>query len=178
MEGGTIRLDLSGAEGGPLSGRIDARNFVVVNEPRLKSIVGSAPAAPGNGRSARGDPQHDIDVSRVRFERGFSQIEKGDGYLVLSKGVVRGPEIGSTFQGTLYDKNGNMDMTGTFMPAYGVNRIFGEIPIFGRILGNGRDRGLIGITYRLSGDAKSPTLQVNPISAIAPGIFRSIFEFR
>lgn len=177
MEGGTIRLDLSGAEGGPLSGRIDATNFVVVNEPRLKSIVGSAPA-PGNGRSTRGDLEQDIDVSRVRFERGFSQIEKGDGYLVLSNGVVRGPEIGSTFQGTLYDKNGNMDMTGTFMPAYGLNRIFGEIPIFGKILGNGRDRGLIGITYRLSGDAKSPTLQVNPISAIAPGIFRSIFEFR
>jgi hypothetical protein len=96
MEGGTIRLDLSGAEGGPLSGRIDATNFVVVNEPRLKSIVGSARAT-GNGRSTRGDLEQDIDVSRVRFERGFSQIEKGDGYLVLSNGVVRGPEIGSTF---------------------------------------------------------------------------------
>jgi hypothetical protein len=178
MQGGTIRLDLSGAGGGPLSGRIDATNFLIVNEPRLKSIVGSAPAASGNGRSLNGELQQDIDVSRVRFERGFAQIEKGDGYLVLSKGVLRGPEIGTTFQGTLYDQAGNMDMTGTFMPAYGVNRIFGEIPIFGRILGNGRDRGLIGITYRLSGDAKSPTLQVNPISAIAPGIFRSIFEFR
>jgi hypothetical protein len=149
-----------------------------VDEPRLKSIVGSAPAANSNGRSSSGELPQDIDVSRVRFERGFARIEKGDGYLRLSKGVLRGPEIGTTFQGTLYDPDGNMDMTGTFMPAYGVNRIFGEIPIFGRILGNGRDRALIGITYRLSGDAKSPTLQVNPISAIAPGIFRSIFEFR
>ena len=70
-----------------------------------------------------------------------------------------------------------MDITGTFMPAYGVNRLFGEIPLFGQILGNGRDRGLIGITFRLAGDSKSPQLQVNPISVIAPGIFRSIFEF-
>jgi hypothetical protein len=132
----------------------------------------------GSGRSLRGELQQDIDVSRVRFVRGYARIEKGDGYLLLSKGVLRGPAIGTTFQGTLYGRDGNMDMTGTFMPAYGVNRIFGEIPIVGMILGNGRDRGLFGITYRLAGDAKSPTLQVNPISAIAPGIFRSIFEFR
>jgi len=69
-------------------------------------------------------------------------------------------------------------MTGTFMPAYGLNRIFGEIPIFGAILGNGRDRGLIGVTYKLHGNSKSPNLQINPLSVIAPGIFRSIFEFQ
>jgi hypothetical protein len=68
-------------------------------------------------------------------------------------------------------------MTGTFMPIYGLNRIFGEIPLVGMILGNGRDRGLIGVTFKLDGDAKSPRLQVNPLSVIAPGIFRQIFEF-
>ena len=64
------------------------------------------------------------------------------------------------------------------MPAYGLNRIFGEIPVLGLVLGNGRDRGLIGLTYKLTGDAKDPSVQVNPISVVAPGIFRSIFEFR
>jgi hypothetical protein len=86
--------------------------------------------------------------------------------------------IGTTFQGTMYDKQGNMDLTGTFMPAYGLNRLFADIPIVGLFLGNGRDRGLIGITYKLSGDAKKPTLRVNPVSLIAPGIFRSIFEYQ
>jgi len=178
MQGGAIKLDLAGADGDPLTGRIDATNFMVVNEPRLKSIVSSAPAGNSNGRSQNSESKPDVDVSRVRFQRGYARIVKGDGYLQLSKGVLRGPQIGTTFQGTLYDREGNMDMTGTFMPAYGVNRLFGEIPLFGQILGNGRDRALIGITYRLAGDAKSPTLQVNPLSAVAPGIFRSIFEFR
>jgi hypothetical protein len=178
MQGGTIRLELAGAEGAPLIGKIDAANFTVVDEPRLKSIDSSGPTVNSNGRSPSSELPQDLDVSRVSFERGFASIEKGAGYLQLSKGVLRGPTIGTTFQGTLYDRDGNMDMTGTFMPAYGVNRLFGEIPLFGKILGNGRDRALIGITYRLAGDAKSPTLQVNPISAIAPGIFRSIFEFR
>ena len=53
-----------------------------------------------------------------------------------------------------------------------------RLPLIGIILGNGRDRGLIGVTFKLSGDANAPTLQINPLSVIAPGIFRSIFEFR
>ena len=67
-----------------------------------------------------------------------------------------------------------MDMTGTFMPAYGLNRIFGELPLVGALLGNGRDRGLIGVTYRARrATPDKPALQINPLSVIAPGIFRS-----
>ncbi|MER2536325.1 MAG: AsmA-like C-terminal region-containing protein [Rhizobiaceae bacterium] len=175
MQGGRIEVALSGPAKGALSGRIDARDFWVVNEPRLRSIVSSAPA----GEPSLNDAvRRDIDTSRVQFDRGFAEIEKGAGYLRLRDGVLRGSTIGSTFQGMLYDRNGNMDMTGTFMPAYGINRIFGEIPVLGALLGNGRDRGLIGVTFKLEGKTGSPRLTINPLSAIAPGIFRSIFEFQ
>lgn len=176
MQGGTIRLALAGDGDGPMRGQIDATDFWVVNEPRLASIVATTP--PGDQRSLNQAVKSDIDTSRVKFERGYSAIEKGPGSLSLDRGMLRGPLIGLMFQGTLYDKSGNMNMTGTFMPAYGLNRIFGEIPLVGQILGNGRDRGLIGVTFRLAGRANSPVLQINPLSVIAPGIFRSIFEFR
>ncbi len=176
MQGGTIKLALAGNANGPLKGNVDAVDFWVVDEPKLRSIVSTAPA--GDDRSLNEAVKRDIDTSRVQFERGYAEIEKGDGYLSLGRGVLRGPMIGTTFQGTLYDTRGNMAMTGTFMPAYGLNRLFGELPLVGMILGNGRDRGLIGVTYKLSGDAKSPNLQINPLSVIAPGIFRSIFEYR
>jgi hypothetical protein len=176
MQGGTINLALAGSADGPLTGQVDARDFWVVDEPKLRSIVSTAPS--GDGRSLNDAVKRDIDTSRVQFERGYAEIEKGDGYLTLARGVLRGPMIGSTFQGKLYDRSGNMAMTGTFMPAYGLNRLFGEVPIVGRILGNGRDRGLIGVTYKLSGDAKAPEMEINPLSVIAPGIFRSIFEYR
>jgi hypothetical protein len=176
MQGGGILLSLQGSGDGPLRGKIDARDFLVVNEPKLASIVSTTPA--GDDRSLNQAVKADIDASRVQFERGFTEIEKGRGYVKLANGVLRGPLIGTTFQGTLYDPNNNMDMTGTFMPAYGLNRIFGEIPLVGALLGNGRDRGLIGVTYRLRGNANKPDLEINPLSVIAPGIFRSIFEFR
>jgi Protein of unknown function len=176
MEGGAINLALAGRANGALKGQVNTTNFWVVDEPKLRSIVSTAPQ--GDNRSLNEAVRRDIDTSRVQFERGFAAIEKGDGYLSLERGVLRGPLIGTTFQGTLYDKRGRMAMTGTFMPAYGLNRLFGELPFVGMILGNGRDRGLIGVTYKLSGNAKSPDLQINPLSVIAPGIFRSIFEYR
>jgi Protein of unknown function len=176
MQGGAIKLALSGNGSGPMRGKVDASDFWVANEPKLASIVSTTP--PGDKRSLNEAVKSEIDTSRVQFERGSAQIEKGPGYLKIGNGVLRGPLIGTTFQGTLYDEYGNMSMTGTFMPAYGLNRIFGEIPIVGAILGNGRDRGLIGVTYKLNGNAKTPNLQINPLSVIAPGIFRSIFEFQ
>jgi hypothetical protein len=176
MAGGKIEFALSGPVGGTLTGQVDTSNFQVVNESKLRSLVSSTSA--GGGRSLNEAVKREIDTSRVTFERGYALIAKGDGAVVLKNGVLRGPLIGSTFQGTLYDKAGNMDMTGTFMPAYGLNRIFGELPLVGLILGNGRDRGLIGVTFKLTGDADKPALQINPLSVIAPGIFRSIFEFR
>ncbi len=176
MQGGSIDLQMASKGNAPLRGKIDARDFWVVNEPRLKTLVASSPQ--DDGRSLNQAIKRDIDVSKANFERGFAGIEKGDDYLLITDGVLRGPLIGSTFQGRLYDERGRISMTGTFMPAYGLNRLFADIPLVGLILGNGRDRGLIGITYKLSGEAKSPRLQVNPISVIAPGVFRQIFEFR
>lgn len=175
MEGGRIELALASTGNGPLRGQIDARDFNIVNEPRLRSLVASAP--PGGDRSLNEAVRGEFDTSRAVFERGFTFVEKGTGYLAIDRGVLRGPQIGATFQGTLYDPRENMAITGTFMPAYGLNRLFGEIPLLGQILGNGRDRGLIGITFKLSGPASAPSLQINPLSVIAPGIFRSIFEF-
>ncbi|WP_295806683.1 DUF3971 domain-containing protein [uncultured Nitratireductor sp.] len=166
MEGGQMRVALNEGNGGALSGRVSAENFFIVNEPRLRSLVA---ATENNG---------EVDATRIGFERGYATVLKGPGYLELKDGVLRGPLIGTTFQGTLFDANDNIAITGTFMPLYGLNRIFGEIPVFGEILGNGRDRGLIGITYRLYGKLAEPQMEVNPISAIAPGIFRQIFEFR
>jgi hypothetical protein len=175
MSGGSLDLQLDGATSGGLSGTATLRDFWIVDEPRLGSLAAAAPS--GGGGMLNQGSQAKIDTQRVKFDVGFARIEKGAGYLKLQRGVLRGPSVGATFQGTLYDPNGNIAMTGTFMPVYGVNRIFGEIPLIGQILGNGRDRGLIAVTYPLTVKTAKPQLEINPISAIAPGILRQIFEF-
>ncbi|MDX1785720.1 MAG: hypothetical protein R3210_06290, partial [Roseovarius sp.] len=36
--------------------------------------------------------------------------------------------------------------------------------------------GLVGVNYKLKGPAKSPRVQVNPLSILTPGMFREIFR--
>ncbi|MEM6461379.1 MAG: DUF3971 domain-containing protein [Pseudomonadota bacterium] len=175
IEGGNLDIQLVKAGDGPYIGTVEINDFNVVNDDNLRRLVS---ASPNGGESLNQAVRRDIDVSRAGFEQAYVRIDKGQGYLRVSDGIARGTDIGLAYQGTVFDENSGMNITGTFMPAYGLNRIFGEIPIIGAILGNGRDRGLIGITFRLTGDLEDPRLEINPISLIAPGIFRSIFQFR
>jgi len=176
MQGGLLNLKLASGADDQWNGSLDIRNFQLMNEQRLQSIVSTPTGA--DGRSLNKAVKRDIDVSSERFQRAYARLINTAGALRVENGVVRGEQVGATFQGVLRDESGRIDMTGTFMPAYGLNRLFGELPIIGAILGNGRDRGLLGITFRLSGPTEEPKLSVNPLSIIAPGVFRQIFEFR
>lgn len=175
MRGGLLNMTVRFGNGG-WDGSADVRRFSIVNEDRLHSIV-STPVGQDQ-RSLNSAVKRDIDTSAQRFQRGFARIVSQNGIVSIENGVVRGEQIGATFQGTIRDPKGNMDMTGTFMPAYGLNRLFAELPVIGIILGNGSDRGLIGITFKLTGKFDKPNLQINPLSIIAPGVFRNIFEFQ
>ncbi|SFB38585.1 AsmA-like C-terminal region [Rhizobium sp. NFR07] len=175
LRGGLLNLKLK-ARGDDWDGAVDIRSFSINNEERLQSLV-STPVGQ-NGQSLNSAVKRDIDVSSARFQRAYASLIYRNGALGVANGVVRGEQIGATFQGTVRDASGNMDLTGTFMPAYGLNRLFGELPLIGAILGNGRDRGLLGITFKMQGPFDKPKLSVNPLSIIAPGVFRQIFEFQ
>lgn len=175
MEGGSASLDVVGAPNGVYDGVVTLQNFTLVDEPRLERFVGSEPVA-GQGSLSQALGQ-DLRTSRAYFDQASAVLRYGDGRLSVSNGILRGPVFGSSFAGTLYDRESRIDITGSFMPAYNVNRLFGAIPLVGRILGNGIEGGLLGITYQLSGAFASPSLTVNPISLIAPGVFRQIFEY-
>jgi hypothetical protein len=60
---------------------------------------------------------------------------------------------------------------------YGLNNMFGQVPILGIFLGGGSNEGLIGVTYEVVGSPGAPVLRINPISAILPGVTRKILEF-
>jgi hypothetical protein len=116
-------------------------------------------------------------VSRALFDLAEGNVAYQGGRVRLSDGVIRGEVFGSSFEGVVDTRSSAVDISGSFMPAYSVNRVFGALPLVGGILGNGNEGGLIGITYRLAGSLDEPTLTVNPVSLIAPGIFRRIFAY-
>ena len=76
----------------------------------------------------------------------------------------------------LVDADGKQyDLTGTVIPMFGLNNAFGKL--FGP-LGGGPAGGLFGVTFRVKGPLDKPAFQINPMSALAPGAFRSLFEYR
>lgn len=88
----------------------------------------------------------------------------------MQKGVVSGNEVGKIFKGKIYEKKGNMYIKGKLMKDYGVKSIFGEVKILGEILGNGSDRGMIGINYKIVGNEKKKKVIVKKIQIIEKGI--------
>ena len=164
MVGGQLELAMDPPTVEPHSkeGLLNVRNFAIKGEGSLDRVAAGGP--PGG--------QSGISFSRLRAE-----FTRQNGQLSVKDGVVKGPTIGATIEGSIDYPGNQVRMSGTFVPMYGLNNIFGQVPILGIFLGGGSNEGLIGVTYEIVGTPGAPVLRVNPISAMAPGVLRKIFEF-
>ncbi|THH38334.1 hypothetical protein E4Z66_01825 [Aliishimia ponticola] len=88
--------------------------------------------------------------------------------VTLTEASAVGPSIGLSMDGTYDLGAGQMDMRGVFSPIYLINGV-------GSLLTR-KGEGLIGFNFRLSGPSDSPRVQVNPLSALTPSIFRELFR--
>jgi hypothetical protein len=163
MTGGQLALamDPPGAEPAAKEGLVNVRDFSVKGEAALDRIAAGGPIGVQNG---------------IAFSRLRAEFTRQNGQLTIREGVVKGPTIGATIEGSIDYPGNQVRMSGTFVPLYGLNNVFGQIPIVGLFLG-GSNEGLIGVTYEVVGSPGQPVLRVNPISAMAPGVLRKIFEF-
>jgi hypothetical protein len=105
------------------------------------------------------------------------EFTRTQGRFSIKEGVVRGPMIGATTEGYIDYVRDEVRMRGTFVPFFGLNNMFGQIPVFGLFLGGGSNEGLVGLTYEVVGAPSAPVLRVNPISVVTPGLFRKFMEF-
>jgi hypothetical protein len=161
--GGQLQLamDPPTIEPSAKQGLINVKDFSVKGEAALDRLAASGPAAGQNG---------------VSFSRARAEFTRQSGQLTIREGVLKGPMIGGTIEGSI-DSGNQVRMSGTFVPMYGLNNMFGQIPVLGLIIGGGSNEGLFAVTYEVVGTTDKPVLRVNPISAILPGVSRKIMEF-
>src|SRR5438067_3337590 len=164
MVGGQLAfaMDPPTVEPSAKEGLINVRDFSVKGESSLDRVAAGGPGGVQNG---------------IAFSRLRAEFARQNGQLTIREGVVKGPLIGATIEGSIDYPGNQVRMSGTFVPMYGLNNMFGQIPIVGLFLGGGSNEGLIGVTYEVVGTPGQPVLRVNPISAMAPGVLRKIFEF-
>ncbi len=157
-----LALDPPTADPGPKEGLLNVKDFTVKGEASLDKLAAGGPAGAPSG----------ISFSRLRAE-----FVRQSGQLTIKEGVLKGPTIGGTIEGSIDFPGNQVRMSGTFVPIYGLNNIFGQIPLFGLVLGGGSNEGLFGMTYEVVGTPDKPTLRVNPISMVFPGVARKIWDF-
>ena len=164
VTGGQLELFLEPptVEPSAKEGLINVRNFSIKGEASLDRV-----AAGGSTGTQSG----------VSFTALRAEFTRQSGQLTIRDGVVSGPTIGATIEGSIDTVANQVRMSGTFIPMYGLNNMFGRIPVLGLVLGNGNNEGLFGVTYEVVGTPGQPVLRVNPISAMFPGVTRKIMEF-
>jgi hypothetical protein len=177
-EGGRATLVLDpGSVGGRVAGQLLLSDFVIVDEPAMSRIF-SADSAGAGGSSDIVLPGNfetsdrvQIEVTRISFDRTPERLE-------LTRVEGWGPSLGGNIRGVIDYEQDRVDLRGTFVPFFTLNNVFSRIPILGTLLGNRDTEGLIGITFELVGSVDNAQVRVNPISVLAPGAIRNIFEFQ
>ena len=168
VAGGQIEFyALLGADGASVTnGQLVLRNFEVRNEAALAELD-------SRGKPKRAGPRREA----LAFRKLTLPFTSDSRFIRIGESLVRGTELGASAEGLIRKSDGAVDITGTIIPAYALNAALGDIPLVGDILTGGKGQGIIGVTFALGGTVDKPAFQMNPMSAVAPGIFRKFFEY-
>ena len=167
VEGGTMRITGQQPLGQTLSGAIDASDFKMVEAPVLArmlliaSLTGIVEGLSGEG---------------IEFDRLIGEFTFDDGVIATDLTRAYGSSLGLTAKGQIDIGRSTIDLEGTIVPAYLFNRLIGNIPLLGPLLTGGEGQGVVAFTYSMTGDLEEPTIDVNPLSALAPGFLRTLFS--
>jgi hypothetical protein len=156
------------------SGTLWVRNFAVLGD----SVVSDVLSDPQSQAALGGERKKQVRQSRIAFSQLRAPFSVGNGQFQLNDAYVNGPALGATMRGRVDFKTKTVNLGGTYVPLYGLNSALGAIPILGGIFVGREGEGVVGITFAIQGQLDDPNVLVNPISVVAPGIFRQIFEFR
>lgn len=131
MEGGALSALLQ-LESGRVTGTAQVQNFVLKDEPALRRlVVEGVPQQP----TSPGKPQPKIDANQIGFERLQVVFTQAGGRLDVRNGLMYGQMLGLSVEGSIDEKNDALNLTGTYVPAYGINNLFAKIPVVGLFLG-------------------------------------------
>lgn len=156
---------------GPLSdyeGSMTFSNVLLTDQPFIARLL-AAGSLDGPLRLLQGEG---ISLTKVTlpFRARGRRIDIADGR-------ASGDAIGGTFTGN-YDRDSKkVDISGTLVPVFGLNSVLGSLPVVGDLLVSKQGEGILGLTYEMKGDIGEPSITVNPLSMLTPGILRRIFEF-
>ena len=104
----------------------------------------------------------------IQFTEVDARFRISPDAVTLYESSAVGPSIGLSMDGVYDVRSQRLRMQGVISPVYLINAI-------GSLLTR-KGEGLFGFTYTLTGAAASPSVAVNPLSALTPGMLREVFR--
>ena len=165
---GSMEISLPSANEPGFSGVLEARDLQVVEAPLLARIF-SAGSLDGLANLLNGEG---IDLSYA-----YGEFDFADKVLAFHNMRATGPSVGITAEGAMaVGPGGEVSLVGAVAPIYQLNSVLGKTPIIGDIFVGKKGEGILALSYSVSGDAAAPTVSVNPLSALTPGILRRLMQ--
>ncbi|WP_343559505.1 YhdP family protein [Kiloniella sp. b19] len=168
VQGGTLRVHgqaQSWHRDIPLTGRLEGESLRFVDAPILAKLLSFASlTGPLNALSGEG----------VLFENLEGDFTLKNGVFVSEDLRLYSSGLGLTGKGWIDSNSSHLDMVGTIVPAYTLNRFLGGIPILGQILTGGDGGGIVAFNYSVRGSTSDPDVSINPLSGLTPGFLRRI----
>jgi hypothetical protein len=96
--------------------------------------------------------------------------------ITLKRIIAFGGALGISGRGWLNPGQDQIDIDGTLAPAYALNSVLGNFPVLGSLLVGGEGQGVFAARFHLGGSNDDPTVTVNPLSALTPGVLRHLFD--
>ena len=167
VKGGTLQVKGTYSPNHGTKGLLEVKDFYLEDQPiltrllRLTSFTGIYDTLTGQGLNfSKAEIPYQIDKTAITFQDA----------------LITGSSLGITMNGLYNRETGFLDLYGSLLPFYGINSLPGKIPLIGKLFVGEKGGGLIGVSYSVKGLLPNPEVSVNPLSAIAPGAARNLFN--
>ncbi|MDR3520590.1 MAG: DUF3971 domain-containing protein [Acidocella sp.] len=166
LQGGVTSLDATYDDQTDLNGQITIHKFRLLRAPILGKILqglslyGVLEATSGPG---------------LEFDQLTAPFAISNEVLTLKNARAFSSSLGLTASGTIGLDDGTIDLDTTVIPAYALNSAPGKIPFLGKLFSAEKGGGLFAVRASITGQRSDPSVTINPLSALTPGLLRSLF---
>ncbi|MDI2112450.1 YhdP family protein [Commensalibacter nepenthis] len=150
----------------PFNGQINIKNVTLENAPLAMRRLSDA-SIYGLFKKRK---NKEIILDTIQTNLSLS-----DGILSITDGLVHNEELGATLQGNVNLNQANLDVRGTIVPLYAINKLFGFLPAVGKLFSPEKGGGFVAIPFDIEGSFKKPIFDIYPSRILTPGALRELF---
>lgn len=168
-EGGTLKVDATIAPDAQTSLRGTAvlKDIVVQQEARTFRRVLEQGELP--------QIVEETQTTGITFSRVEVPFAVRGSRITIDTALATSPALAIKVAGTVNDVTGRLTLRGVISPAYALTGMLNNVPLLGALLG-GEGEGIFAMTFAVDGTTDDPAISVNPVSLLAPGFLRNLFE--